>query len=76
MSLLKFVEIWKTILPCIVSMKPHSDLCFTYQDNNNLIIKSSNENIGNKHVALNKQLQHLHRAQIQQSDISIQSKIC
>ena len=41
--------------------------------NNNLIIKSSNENIGNEHVALNKQLQHLHHAQIQRSDY--QSKV-
>ena len=38
----QFCKIWKAFKPDIIAMKPRSDLCFTCQINNNLIIKSAN----------------------------------
>ena len=37
-------------------MKPCSNLCFMCHDDNNLIIKSSNENVGNKLATLKGEL--------------------
>lgn len=37
-----FVNVWASLLPHIVINKPASDLCWTCQQNNNLIFKYSN----------------------------------
>ena len=48
----KFCEVWKAFRPYLVTANPRSDLCFTCQENVNLIIKSSNENIEKKSLSL------------------------
>ena len=59
----KFCEVWKAFRPYLVTANPRSDLCFTCQENVNLIIKSSNENIEKKSLSLFQQEEHLKLAQ-------------
>ena len=38
----KFLNLWDELTPHVDVMKPSSDLCFTYQQNNLAIMKSVN----------------------------------
>ena len=63
----KFCDLWKTFRPYLVTANPRSDLCFTCQENVNLIIKSSNEHIEKKSAALFEQEEHLTHAREQRA---------
>ena len=63
-----FCQTWSQFLPYVIAIKPRSDLCFTCQENNGLIIKSANSEISEKSSALKIQQDHLMQADLQAQD--------
>ena len=54
-----FGKLWRKLVPNIVTMKPMSDLCWTCQQNNTLVLRSVNRDEGEKEQALADALEHL-----------------
>jgi len=57
-----FVELWQTLVPWVVIAKPSTDLCWTCQNNNQLILQQANIDDVSKVALLQKQLDHLNEA--------------
>ena len=60
-----FKNLWKSLLPDVIAMKPKSDLCFACQTNTNIILKATNSNDKEKSEALLNAEKHLRLADIQ-----------
>ena len=56
MSLTSFKDLWKDLLPTIVTAKPMTDLCEVCQTNNTLIYKACNLTDKEKVERLEKQM--------------------
>ena len=54
-----FGKLWRKLVPIIVTMKPMSDLCWTCQQNNTLVLRSANRDEGEKEQGLADALEHL-----------------
>ena len=57
-----FVELWQTLVPWVGIAKPSTDLCWTCQNNNQLIFQQANSDDDSKVALLQKQLDHLQNA--------------
>ena len=60
-----FENIWHDLCPYIAMMKPATDLCFTYQKNANLLMKSANLQDSVKKQQLEEAQKHLKLAKLQ-----------
>ncbi|XP_041960039.1 uncharacterized protein LOC121718821 isoform X3 [Alosa sapidissima] len=54
-----FIALWNQLLPHIRSCRPHTDLCWQCQSNNDLLIRSANLPDDRKSAAVKKQHDHL-----------------
>ena len=54
-----FCRLWQKLMPNIVTMRPMSDLCWTCQQNNTLVLRSANQDEGEKEQALADAPEHL-----------------
>jgi len=70
----KFETVWKEILPYIVTAKPATDLCFTCQQNNSLIVRSVNMPESIKSQRLSEAQEHLGRAHTERGHYNSQCK--
>ena len=57
------MEIWKKLCPFIIVARPMTDLCWTYQNNNQLIFRSANLTDTNKSERVKQQEEHLYVVQ-------------
>ena len=53
-----FCYIWRKLVPSIVVMKPRSDLCWQYQQNNTAIVRTANRPVAEKSASIASALQH------------------
>jgi hypothetical protein len=67
MGMSSFLEFWQKLCPFIITAKPMSDLCWTCQNNNNLIYKSANLTDESKKIRLESQQNHLFIVQQERS---------
>ena len=58
-----FCNIWHTLLPHLVKMKPMSDLCWTCQQNSTKVMKMMNRPEGEKSAALKSVTEHIELVQ-------------
>ena len=54
-----FCLLWRTLVPSIVVMKPHSDLCWQCQQNSTAIMRSANGSESKKTSIVSEALEHL-----------------
>ena len=54
-----FCDLWRTLLPSIIIMKPQTDLCWQCQQNSTAIARTSNSPEADKMTAINDALEHL-----------------
>ncbi len=62
-----FCRLWKTQLPCIMIMKPMTDLCWKSQQNGNSIMLAANSSDSIKSARIEEALEHLRIVQIERS---------
>ena len=70
----KFETLWNETIPHIVTAKPATDLCFTCQQNNRLIMRSVNLPDSVKYAKLQESLKHLRRAHAEREYYNLQCK--
>ncbi len=72
----KFESLWNETIPHIITAKPATDLCFTCQQNNQLILRSVNLPDSVKSARLQESLEHLKRAHTERDYYKQQCKDC
>ena len=70
-----FTTLWKELIPWVVICKPLTDLCWTCQSNNNLIIKSANKEDVEKRQKVIDQLAHLEWVKREQNYHKLQCQL-
>ena len=70
----KFETLWNETIPHIITAKPATDLCFTCQQNNWLIMRSVNLPDSVKYARLQESLKHLRRAHAEREYYNLQCK--